>query len=291
MGDRNVRCGLSTGQQSCWRLLQTGFNTAAVNMAVDEAILLAHSRGLVPPTLRFYGWKPPAVSIGYFQRLEEEVDLEACRRLGIDWVKRPTGGRAVLHDQEVTYSVVIAQKLLPGSVLETYRVLAAGLVEGLRMLGLPAALVGRDEQNAGERGLSAACFDAPSWYEIAVEGRKIVGSAQVRSHGVILQHGSVPILFDADKLVQVLKLPETARSRVKRLLSEKAGGISDFLGYSPTFAEVAGCLARGFATTQDAELVEGFLTSEEEKEAERLAREKYGSGLWNKLGRQPSGSG
>ncbi|MFZ5901694.1 MAG: lipoate--protein ligase family protein [Bacillota bacterium] len=286
-----MRCGLSTGQQSRWRLLQTGFNTAAVNMAVDEAILLAHSQGLVPPTLRFYGWKPPAVSIGYFQRLEEEVDLEACRRLGIDWVKRPTGGRAVLHDQEVTYSVVIAQQLLPGSVVETYRILAAGLVEGLRMLGLPAALVGRDEQNAGERGLSAACFDAPSWYEIAVQGRKVVGSAQTRSNGVILQHGSVPIVFDAEKLVQALKLLEGARSRVHRLLAEKAGGISDFLGYRPTFAEVAGCLTRGFAAARGIELVEGVLTPEEEKEAERLAREKYGSDWWNKLGRQQSGGG
>ncbi|MEW5933385.1 MAG: biotin/lipoate A/B protein ligase family protein, partial [Bacillota bacterium] len=121
-----------------WRLIRDGYHDGATNMAVDEAIMLAHARGEVPPTLRFYGWRPPALSLGYAQKAEREVDLEACRRAGVDVVRRPTGGRAVLHDREVTYSVVISTALFPGSVVETYRRLSAGLVEGLRLLGLQA---------------------------------------------------------------------------------------------------------------------------------------------------------
>ncbi len=253
-----------------------GFKQAADNMAVDEAMLLCHRRGLVPPTLRFYGWCPPAVSIGYSQRLREEVDLEACRRLGIGWVRRPTGGRAVLHDQEVTYSVVISQELLPGSVLETYRWLAGGLLAGLRELGIRAEMA---EGNRG-KALSGACFDAPSSCEVVVGGRKLVGSAQTRQQGTILQHGSILIRFDPGKLASVLRLEAGAGERVAAALEKKVTSLEE-LGRPVGFEEVARAVAEGFRKELGIELQPDGLSREEEELAAELEGKKYRHEGWN----------
>lgn len=250
-------------------------------MAVDEAIMLAHARGEVPPTLRFYGWRPPALSLGYAQKADREVDLEACRRSGVDVVRRPTGGRAVLHDREVTYSVVISTELFPGSVVETYRRLSAGLVEGLRLLGLGAEV----QEGPPREGLrTAACFDTPSWYELVVAGRKVVGSAQVRRLGVLLQHGSVPLEFSAAQLVGLLKLPEGLRRRLEENLAVHAAGLCD-LGAKTTFADVCEALAEGFRRALGVELREGGLTRGELEDVDRLVCVKYGAAEWNLLGK------
>lgn len=142
-----------------WRLIVDGAACASVNMAVDESILLAHARGLTAPAVRFYQWSPPAVSVGVFQDVQSEVDLEACRRLGIDVVRRPTGRRAVLHLHEVTYSVVARQTLLPGGVLEVYRRLAGGLLEGVRRLGAEARMEpgGRGDAGPERRRVRGSC--------------------------------------------------------------------------------------------------------------------------------------
>lgn len=120
-----------------WRLLKTGFADGATNMAIDEAILLAVAEGKAPPTLRFYGWEPPCLSIGYSQSMGE-VDVDRCRKAGIGLVRRPTGGRAILHADELTYSVVAPQTepRVAGGVIESYRRLSLGLVAGLRALSL-----------------------------------------------------------------------------------------------------------------------------------------------------------
>src|SRR5579875_2954295 len=152
-------------------------------MAVDEAVATAVGAGESPPTLRLYAWRPAAVSIGYFQRLASELDLAACRELGLDWVRRPTGGRAVLHAAELTYAVAAVE---PGAVLDVYARWSRGLIAGVRRLGAAAEWI------APRRGRSAACFDAGSAYEVAVGGRKLIGSAQVRRWGAVLQHGSLP---------------------------------------------------------------------------------------------------
>lgn len=241
----------------------------------------AHARGLVPPTLRFYGWRPPALSLGYAQKAEREVDLDACGRAGVDVVRRPTGGRAVLHDREVTYSVVISTQLLPGSVVETYRHLSAGLVEGLRLLGLPAQ-VKADPPRPGLR--SAACFDAPSWYELVVDGRKVVGSAQVRRGGVILQHGSIPLEFSPARLVALLRLPPGWQERLEEDLARHAAGLCEW-GRAFSFAEVVAAMAEGFRRALEVDLEEGILTEGEVREAERLRACKYATWEWNVLGR------
>jgi lipoate-protein ligase A len=185
-----------------WRYLDSGPATGARNMAIDECLLAETAAGRRGrPTLRFYGWLPPAVSLGRFQDEATAVNRDACRRLGIDIVRRITGGRAVLHHRELTYSVVspLPNGQFPNDVLGTYKVIAKGLLVGLANLGIPAELVSRGSRHASlveRKSKDAACFSSPSWYELLAGGRKIVGSAQRRVAGAFLQHGSILIEYD-----------------------------------------------------------------------------------------------
>lgn len=194
---------------NAWRFLDSGPATGAVNMTIDEELLQEAGKADTIPVLRFYGWSPPAVSLGRFQDAERSVNTEACRRHGIDIVRRITGGRAVLHRDELTYSIIARSDsdLFPNDVLGTYKVIAAGLLAGLRGLGIPAEMVSRSGRHA-ERVKSGtqdpACFSSPSWYEILVQGRKIVGSAQRRVGGAFLQHGSILIRYDAPLEAEVI---------------------------------------------------------------------------------------
>ncbi|MDI3327379.1 MAG: biotin/lipoate A/B protein ligase family protein [Alicyclobacillaceae bacterium] len=255
-------------------------------MAVDEAILIVHGEGSVPPTLRFYAWDPPTLSIGYFQRAEKEIDFESLRRRGYGFVRRPTGGRAVLHDREVTYSVVVSESYpgMPESVTESYRVISEGLVRGLRRMGLDAGFARPDEEQRKrllEPG-SAACFDSPSWYEVVVEGRKLIGSAQTRQRGVILQHGSLLLELDARALFGVLRFPsEKVRERLLRSFLHHAVALGDLTGGKVSREEVEKALVEGFADALGVEMVPGELTDRERTLAETLVREKYGSDAWN----------
>lgn len=266
-----------------WRLIDTGFRSAAANMAIDEAILRAHGRGEVPPTLRFYGWEPAAVSIGYFQSAEREIDLEAVRRGGYGYVRRPTGGRLIFHHRELTYSVVIRQEYLPGSVIETYRELSQGLLAGLRILGAQPELAAgeRDPRRQDPGGFHTACFDSTSAYELTVDGRKVAGSAQTRMGGVILQHGSIPLELDVELLFSLMRVPEGARDRLMARFRSRAAGLREVLGRPVSFEEARDAFVRGFAEALGLTLVEGSLTPAEEAEAAELMREKYGSDQWN----------
>ena len=193
-----------------WNYIDSGPNLGVYNMAVDEELLARAQAGEDRPVLRLYAWQPPAVSLGRFQKSETAVNAEACKRLGFDIVRRITGGRAVLHDKELTYSIIARtdNPLFPGTVLGTYKVIAAGLLAGLRNLGIPAELVARGSRHAervDKNARDAACFSSPSWYELLVHGRKIVGSAQRRVSGAFLQHGS--ILMDYDPQLEALVIP------------------------------------------------------------------------------------
>jgi len=299
-----------------WRLLGTGLADGATNMAIDEAILWAVAEGKSPPTLRFYGWQPPCLSIGYSQSMEDEVNVDRCREAGIDIVRRPTGGRAILHADELTYSVVApqAEPRVTGGVIESYRRLSAGLVAGLRVLGVDVSQAltptppeprsrGAGEQRSkgvGEHrdcspspphpctpaplgeGESAACFDAPSSYEITVDGKKLVGSAQVRKRGVVLQHGSLPLAGDMARIFDFLKVPsEERREELKQELRACATSLELALGYSAPFGEVAQHLAAGFAQALNLRLIPGQLSQHELALAEKLRREKYATRKWN----------
>ena len=193
-----------------WRYLDTGPAPAADNMAMDEKLLAEALKGNAVPVLRFYAWDPPAVSLGRFQDEARSVNLAACRKHGIDVVRRITGGRAVLHWRELTYSVISPSDnpLFPHDVLGTYKVLAAGLLSGFARLGIHAEMVSPSGDRAAMVNRTTkepACFSSPSWYEILVKGRKVVGSAQRRIAGAFLQHGS--ILIDYDPLFEAEVIP------------------------------------------------------------------------------------
>jgi len=194
---------------NAWRFLDSGPASAAENMAIDEELLMRAGKADALPVLRFYSWSPSAVSLGRFQDAERSVNAEACRCQGIDIVRRITGGRAVLHRDELTYSIIARSDsdLFPNDVLGTYKVIAAGLLAGLRGLGIDAEMVSRSGRHAGmvKSGTQEpACFSSPSWYEILVRGRKIIGSAQRRVGGAFLQHGSILIGYDPSLEAEVI---------------------------------------------------------------------------------------
>jgi lipoate-protein ligase A len=269
------------GSERRWRLLPLATAGPAENMAIDEAIMTTHARGLVPPTLRFYAWDPPTLSLGYSQSFAREVDREACAANGVAWVRRATGGRAVLHHRELTYSVVVAEEQLPGGILATYLTLSRGLVRGLARAGVNADLTAPGK---ADHAASAACFDAPSAYELTVAGRKLVGSAQVRHDGVLLQHGSLLTDFDADLLASVLRVSDAAsRPRLARVLASRAISLREILGAEPDLASLADQIGLGLAEEMGITLVPGGLTAEEETLAAGFARTKYGAAGWNEM--------
>lgn len=192
-----------------WNYIDSGPNLGVYNMALDEELLARAQAGEDRPVLRLYAWQPPAVSLGRFQKSETAVNAEACKRLGYDIVRRITGGRTVLHDKELTYSIIARtdNPLFPANVLGTYKVIAAGLLAGLRNLGIPAELVsrgGRHAERVDTKAKDAACFSSPSWHELLVHGRKIVGSAQRRVSGAFLQHGSILMDYDPQQEAAVI---------------------------------------------------------------------------------------
>ncbi len=270
-------------RQPTWRLLNSGAHDGYTNMATDEAMLLALQQGLIPPTLRLYAWEPPCLSIGCFQSVAEDVDTDACAARGIDWVRRPTGGRAILHDQEVTYSIVVRQddERVAGDVMESYRRISLGLVEALRILGVQADMAAPHSPQAQSKAKPAACFAAPSQHEITVGGRKIIGSAQRRQGNVILQHGSLLLGLDVEKLTSVLRYPSPeARTRAAAQVRSEAVTLEELLGRRVSPKSVAGALAAGFASALDVDLVPASLTPAEEAERDRLLREKYRADQW-----------
>jgi lipoate-protein ligase A len=222
-----------------WALLVDGARSGEENMARDIALAEDVAAGRRPPTLRLYAWDPPAVSIGHHQDPAVACDLAACAAAGWDVVRRPTGGRAVLHaSDEVTYAVALPASLAPPGVLEAYAWLAGGLVAGYRLLGVPAEL------SAGRRleTRTGACFDAAASAELVVAGRKITGSAQVRRAGYLLQHGSLPRTFDPALHVRLLGLDP----RAGPLLARRAAGLADVLRPLPPRAAVEAALRAGF---------------------------------------------
>jgi len=272
------------GTTSKWRVIYSGHNDGHYNMAVDEAIMESVAAQVVPPTLRIYGWSPPAVSLGRFQEVEQQVDIEALRQRGWSLVRRPTGGRAILHDDEVTYSVCVPQDQIEDgySIIRSYRCLSRGIQRGLELLGVEAEL-GRKSPATGGKGSghqqSAICFSHSTRADMVAAGRKIVGSAQVRKNGVILQHGSVPISLDVSDHLVVM--PGSGAPDEAQALSTAAVGVSDLLGRRVTYQELAEALVAGFGQALGLELQTGQLTDVEQDRAQQLCVKKYATDEWN----------
>jgi lipoyl(octanoyl) transferase len=247
--------------RATWRLIvDPRARTGAWNMALDEAIQDAVAAGAAPPTLRFYQWAPPALSLGKRQPLDG-VDFARCQRDGVDVVRRPTGGLAILHTDELTYSIatVPSDPRAAGAILDAYRHLSAGLVDGLRRLGAPVEL--NPVNPYGTHNSSAACFEAPSAYEITAAGKKLMGSAQSRPAGRVLQHGSLPLVGDIARVADYLRFESAAaRESLRAHLGARATTLRDALGRTVTFAAAADALRAGFAAALNLDLALGALT-------------------------------
>jgi lipoate-protein ligase A len=260
-------------------------------MAVDEALALLAPASEFSPTLRIYRWSTPAVTIGYNQALTQGVDVGFCRAQGIDIVRRPTGGRAVYHNQELTYSVIVPRAFFKGdTILASYRFLARGFLETLRLLGVIGELItpsasrknhNRTKKNrvGGKRkgADQPACFLAPSMYEIGAGGRKIIGSAQRRYRYCILQQGSFLLDVDWEWFFSVFTKLPIEGGRAHNLVTGLAEVADRKIGYG----EAARALIKGFEKAFGARMIEAELTRQERVLAKKLVQEKYSSADWN----------
>ena len=259
-----------------WRLLRSPPADGATNMAIDEAIVRAVAAALVPPTLRFYAWEPPSLSLGRAQPATD-VDLQALQAAGFGLVRRPTGGKAILHVDELTYSVVVLERepRVAGGIVDSYRRLSAGLIRGLERLGVANLAADRKADNHGLEG--PVCFEVPSDYEITAGGRKLAGSAQMRAQGVVLQHGSLPLYGDITRICRVLAAhPDPARVRARATTVEEA------LGRPVAWDQAADAMTEGFAEALSLRLDPDALTGEEQSWAEELCAQKYATEVWTR---------
>lgn len=260
-------------------------------MAVDEAIFESVAVGAAPPTLRIYGWDPPGVSLGYFQALDDGVNLEAVQRYGYGLVRRPTGGRAIIHHHEVTYSVSIRMEALANgaSVLRSYRELSRGVEAGLVRLGVPACIpqAPKSDRRSGScppgqgRRLPTICFAKVAGGDMVVAGRKIVGSAQMRRQGAILQHGSIPIRIVLAEHMAILG-GDSSDPAAAATLSRAAVGVADALGREVSFEELGRAVCAGFVDAFGCTLCQQALTGEEMARAQELVAAKYGTDQWTR---------
>jgi lipoate-protein ligase A len=226
-----------------WRLINTGFNSGIFNMALDTAIAFEVGNGSSPPTIRFFGWKPYAISLGYNQNFDD-INLEKCKTEGIDIVKRPTGGRAILHSEEVTYSVIMPK--IDASITEIYNVVSFALLNGIRRLGVHAEFEKSqiDFKSFYKTDVSVVCFSASAKSEIKVKGKKLVGSAQRRFDNYILQHGSILLGGYHEKLYEFLNVEN--RQHLKNEIELKTTNLKRELKRDVLFEEVCKELEKGF---------------------------------------------
>ena len=261
--------------KAAWRLLISPPARGAWNMAVDEAILESVGRGDSLPTLRLYAWEPACLSLGYAQPLVD-VDIPRLQARGWELVRRPTGGRAVLHTDEITYSIIASlnEPRVAGSVLESYSRLAAALVETLRLLSLQVDV--EEHARTGGKSPNPVCFEVPSTSEITAGGKKLVGSAQARRKEGFLQHGSLPLTGDITRILQVLAFPdEETRARAAKHLLERATNVESALGRVVPWSEAAQAFSAAFQSVLDLNLQPGILTPEEEACAWELSTARY----------------
>jgi len=265
------------GAGAPWRLIVHPQEDGAWNMAVDEAILEAYVQAgeKPPPTLRLYGWRPAALSLGRTQRAQGAHDPHALARLAIDLVRRPTGGTAVLHEFERTYAVVGALGVPPftGGVTATYRLIADAVIAGLEQLGVASSSAA--PEGGGSRDVSAACFARTGAWEIEAAGRKIVGAAQARRRGAFLQHGSIPQALDPTRLASAVGVS---------IDTERFIDLERALGRAVDDADLDRALVSGFERTFRARLVPGGLTRDESLRAAELRCWKYDSIAWTRDG-------
>jgi len=252
-----------------WRLLPLETNNAFMNMAVDEAILTARIAGQVPNTLRFYRWQPSAVSVGKNQNPETEVYLHACKPLGVDVVRRISGGGTVYHDfeGEVTYGVIAkTTDIGTADVTTVYAKIYEAIKDALRLLGITADFSSGDAKNCPN---------------MTVGGKKISGSSQTITRGVVLQHGTVLRSVDLPKMFQLLRLKNVSCTQAADIGKRKITSIQNELGHAVMPETVDNALAQGFRAMLKIHLEPGELNAYEVELAKKLYKEKYATKAWN----------
>lgn len=263
-----------------WRFILDPACDGAANMAIDESILEAVGRGDVPPTLRLYRWEPACLSLGYAQPAAD-ADLDRIQARGWQMVRRLTGGRAILHTDELTYSVALPQShpLVAGAIVDSYRRLSTALLGALHNLGLDAHA---DKRLTSAGAVGPVCFEVPSDYEITASGKKLIGSAQVRRHGGALQHGSLPLYGDERRICEALAFTdEPARQQARERVLQRATTLSEALGRAVTWEQAAQAVGDSFASTFSLTLMPGQLTPGELHRAGLLCDERYATDAWN----------
>ena len=243
-----------------FRLIDSGSNTGSMNMAIDESLLSSKL-----PVLRFYHWKPATLSLGYFQDTNK-INKHHCKKNKIHIVRRLTGGNAVLHDKELTYSFIIDEKHMPKGTIESYGEICAGLMRGLELLGLEPEV----NLEVKKQHKTAVCFHDPSYYEVLVKKRKIIGSAQKRHKGKLLQHGSILLDMDHDKYAGCF------HNFSSNSLRDRVTTINNELEKKVNYDKVKKAMINGFKEAMDIDFIQSKLTFDETKQAEKL-RSKYES--------------
>jgi lipoate-protein ligase A len=263
-----------------WRLLITPAATGAWNMAVDEAILQHIGKGDSQPTLRLYAWQPACLSLGHAQPFAD-VDMARLRERGWEVVRRVTGGRAILHTDELTYSVTgpADDPLLTGGVLESYSRIAQALLQAVKEMDLAVEM--KEGKNSDHTTPNPVCFEVPSTYEITVNGKKLIGSAQARKKEGVLQHGSLPLTGDLTRICQALVFEsEAARQEAAQRLLARATTVESALGRVVSWETAAESFIRAFEAQLGLCFDKGGLSEPESRRAEELVQEKYGHPSW-----------
>ncbi|WP_163970916.1 lipoate--protein ligase family protein [Oceanobacillus halotolerans] len=268
--------------QEQWYFLDSGHHDAAINMALDESLLNWQSEGKIPPTLHFYGWSRPTLSVGQFQKVHKSINFDAIEDYNCQFVRRLTGGSAVLHDNELTYSIVISEEhpAIPASIQEAYYILSKGLAKGFKNLGIEVDYAVPDKRSSKER--SAVCFEKAAFYEMIVNGKKLSGNAQTRKKGVLLQHGSIPMSLDTNMLYDLFQFPsEKIKQKKRNAFQDKAVTINQVTNKTHTFEMLKEAFTDGFKTGLNISLKPFKLTEEQWDEVHHLAKTKYSSAEWN----------
>lgn len=230
-----------------WRLIETIQDKGAMQMAIDEAILLARIQKKVPNTLRFYTWRPSCVTVGFFQSRKQEVDLCKAEKMGVDVVRRYTGGGAVFHENELTYSLTIPESEATKDISKSYEIICGGVVNGLKSLGIKA--------------------EFKPVNDILVKNKKISGNAQTRKEGIILQHGTILLDVDVKKIFSILKVPdEKIKDKLIKTVEERVTSLKNETTTKIDRAEIEKAFIQGFLETFKAKIKPGRLTPRELKQ-------------------------
>lgn len=267
-----------------WRLIDTGSSDAYFNMAVDEVLILSCKKDGVKPVLRFYQWKPSGLSLGYAQKFGDGFSLKNCRKMGIDVVRRITGGQAVFHDCDLTYSVAVPESYFePPRTERLFKLISHGLMEGLKNLGFKVQPFISEAPVRERDGKAYNCFFNKSNYEIAIGGKKLVGSAQRRTSGALLQHGSIMLRIDYERMAKVYDDESGKREEKISEIQKKITSLAENADVISDVADIQKAIIEGFKNLYGIKFIPEPLTPEELSEAERLAGEKYSTKEWNEV--------